>query len=48
MFYKKKDDLKNSAKIHWKTPVLGSLFNKFAGVRPATSLKIDTDTGVFL
>ena len=27
------------SKIHWKTPVLESLFNKVADIRPATVLK---------
>ena len=34
-----------------KAPVLESIFNKFAGLqifRPATLLKIDSNTGVFL
>ena len=34
-------------KIHRKTPVLQSVFNKLAGLRPATLLKRDSDTGVY-
>ena len=34
--------------IHRKTPVLESLFNKFAGLRPATLFKRYSNTGVFL
>ena len=35
-------------KIHRKTHVSESLFNKFADLRPATLLKKDSGTGVFL
>ena len=35
-------------KLHRKTPVPESLFNKVVGVRPATLLKRDSGTGVFL
>ena len=31
-----------------KRPEMASLFNKVAGVRPATLLKRDSNTGVFL
>ena len=34
--------------FHKKTPVLESLFNKVAGLRPATLLKGDLNTRVFL
>ena len=34
-------------KIHRKTPVSESLFNKDEGLRPATLLKKDSVTGVF-
>ena len=33
--------------IHSKTPVLESLFNKVAGLRPSTLLKRSSNTGVF-
>ena len=39
-----------SSKFHRKTPVLKSLFNKVAGIKPGTSLtflKKDSNTGVF-
>ena len=39
-----------SSKFHRKTPVLKSLFNKVAGMKPGTSLtflKRDSNTGVF-
>ena len=39
---------KRSCKIHWNTPVLESLFNKAAGLRPATLLKRHFSTGAFL
>ena len=39
---------KKSCKIHWKTPVLESLFNKAAGLRPVTLLKRHFSTGAFL
>ena len=35
-------------KIHRKTPVPESLFNKVPGLRPTTLLKKDSSTGVFL
>ena len=35
-------------KIHRKTPVSVSLFYKVAGLRPATSLKRNSGTSVFL
>ena len=35
-------------KIHRKTPVPESFFNKVAGLRAATLLKRDFDTGAFL
>ena len=35
-------------KIYRKTPVLKSLFNKIAGPMPATLIKRDSNTGVFL
>ena len=35
-------------KFHWKTPVLDSLFNKVAVLRPASLLKRDSNTRVFL
>ena len=35
-------------KIHRKTPVPESLFNKVAGLRPATLLQKDSGTAVFL
>ena len=38
VFYKKRCSQK-FRKIHWKRPVPESLFNKVAGVRPATLLK---------
>ena len=34
-------------KFQKKTPVFECLFNKVAGLRPATLLKIDSNTGVF-
>ena len=34
-------------KFHKKTPMLESLFNKVAGLRPATSLKRSSNTAVF-
>ena len=39
---------KKSRIIHWKTPVLESLFNKAAGPRSETLLKRHFSTGVFL
>ena len=39
---------KKSRKIHGKTPLLESLFNKAAGLRPAILLKRHFSTGVFL
>ena len=39
---------KKSRKIDWKTPVLGSLFDKAAGLRLATLSKSHFSTGVFL
>ena len=39
---------KKSPKIHGKTPLLESLFNKAAGLRPAILLKRRFSTGVFL
>ena len=45
MFCKKRRSQK-LRKIHWKTPVLGSLFNKVADLYPATSLKERTPTKV--
>ena len=47
LFFKKSCSI-NFCKIHRETPVLKSLFNKVAGLRPATSWKRDSDTGVFL
>ena len=40
--------LKRFAKFHRKTPVLESLFSKVAGPQPATLLKRDSNTGVYL
>ena len=45
---KKKAALKDFTKIHRKTPLLESLFNKVAGLKTATLLKRDSSTGVFL
>ena len=39
---------KKSCKIHWKKTVLGSLFYKAAGLRPAALLKRHFSTGAFL
>ena len=39
---------KKPCKIHWKTYVLESFFNKAAGLRPATLLKRHFSTGAFL
>ena len=39
---------KKSRKIDWKTHLLGSLFDKAAGFRPATLSKSHFSTGVFL
>ena len=39
---------KKYRKIHGKTPMLESLFNKVAGLRPATLLKKHFSTGVLL
>ena len=39
---------KKSRKIHGKTPLLESLFNKAAGLMPAILLKRYFSTGVFL
>ena len=36
------------SKVHRKTPMLESLFNKVAGLRPVTLLKRDSNIGVFL
>ena len=47
VFYKK-DVLKNFAKFTGKHLCRGLLFNKNVDLRPATLLKIDSDTGVFL
>ena len=45
----KKAVLKNFAIFTWKrTPVLGSLFNKVAGLQVLTLLKRNSNTGVFL
>ena len=35
-------------KILYISPVLGPLFNKVTGIKPATLLKRDSSTGVFL
>ena len=35
-------------KILYLAPVLGPLFNKVTGIKPATLLKRDSSTGVFL
>ena len=40
--------LKYLAKFTEETPVLESLFNKVAGLRPSTLLKRHSRTGVFL
>ena len=34
--------------VHKKTPKLESLFNKVAGLRPATLFKKDSNTGAFM
>ena len=34
--------------VHKKTPTLESLFNKVAGLRPATLFKKDSNTGAFM
>ena len=47
MFHQKKVLLK-IRKFQRKIPVLGSLFNKVAGLRIATLLKRDSNTDVFL
>ena len=39
---------KERSNIHRKTPVLESVFNKIAGLRPATLFKRDPETSVFL
>ena len=44
----KKVALKNLRKIHRKTLVLESLFNKVVGLQPVTLLKRYSNTGVFL
>ena len=44
----KKGVLKKFLKFHRKIAVLESLFNKVAGLRPATLLKRDSNTAVFL
>ena len=45
----KKAVLKNFAIFTWKrTPMLGSLFNKVAGLQVLTLLKRNSNTGVFL
>ena len=36
------------SQIQWKAPVLESLFSKVVDLRPATLLKRDRNTGVFL
>ena len=41
-------DLQCKSNLFGKTPVLKSLFNKIAGLRPATLLEKDSNTGVFL
>ena len=38
----------NTSKIYKKAPVSGSFFNKVAGLRPASLLKRNSDTGAFL
>ena len=45
--YKKRCS-KKLRKFHRKATVLESLFNKVAGLRPATLLKRDSNTGAFL
>ena len=44
----KKAVLKNFLNTHRKTPVLGPLFNKFAGLEACNLIKKDFRTGVFL
>ena len=44
----KKRCSKKFHKIHKKTPVPESLFNKVAGLKPATLLNRGSGTGVFL
>ena len=46
VFYKKRCS-QRFRNIHRKTLLLESLFNKVAGFRPPTSLKKDSNTGVF-
>ena len=43
----KKCVLENFAKIQGKTPVQSLFSNKVTGLRPATLLRNDSDTGVF-
>ena len=47
LFSKKRYFLKFS-KIHRKTPVPEPLFNEVTGLRPATLIKKNSGTGVFL
>ena len=42
------DILENFRKIHMKTPVPESLFNRVTGLLSVTLLKRNSDTGVFL
>ena len=46
--YVKKCVLKSQVKLHRKTPVLETFFNKVAGLQPASFLKRNSNTSAFL